>query len=130
MFVDLAQAGQDSRNPGQVLPRKFLGIKPGLSLKKYNIHTVLLNQDTLHISTKCKLILVYLFFCYEKKYFDFLRVENIRHIWTLSDKFKQLHTNLDKFGQVSTNFQNKREVHLVFSVQFKLTLAATFTSLH
>ena len=67
MFVDLAQAGQDSRNPGQVLPRKCLGIKPGLSLKKYNIHTVLVNQDTLHISTKCKLILVYLFFCYEKK---------------------------------------------------------------
>ena len=46
MFVDLAQAGQDSRNPGQVLPRKFLGIKPGLSLKKYNIHTAIGNQDT------------------------------------------------------------------------------------
>ena len=67
MFVDLAQAGQDSRNPGQVLPRKFLGIKPGLSLKKYNIHSVLVNQDTLHISTKCKLILVYLLLSDEKK---------------------------------------------------------------
>ena len=71
MFVDLAQAGQDSRNPGQVLPRKILGIKPGLSLKKYNIHTELVNQDTLHISAKCKLILFYLFICTKEKYFDF-----------------------------------------------------------
>ena len=67
MFVDLAQAGQDSRNPGQVLPRNILGIKPGLSLKKYNIHTELVNQDTLHISTECKLILVFFIIFKQKK---------------------------------------------------------------
>ena len=58
---------RQDRTPGQVLPRKCLGIKPGLFSKNHNIYTVLVNQDTLHISTKCKLILVYLFFCYEKK---------------------------------------------------------------
>ena len=93
MFVDLAQAGQDSRNPGQVLPRKILGIKPGLSLKKYNIHTVLVNQDTLHISTKCKLILVYLLF--KKNSLIFLRVN-----WTNLDQYEQYQTNSNKFRQI------------------------------
>ena len=45
MFVDLLIDRQD-RAPGQLLPRKILGIKPGLFLKKYNIHTVLVNQDS------------------------------------------------------------------------------------
>ena len=73
---------RQDRNPGQVLPRKCLGIKPGLSLKKYNIHTVLVNQDTPHLSTKCKLILVYLFFCYEKK-----------HLWLFESGKYQTHLN-------------------------------------
>ena len=89
---------RQDRAPGQVLPRKFLGIKPGLSLKKYNIHTVLVNQDTLHISTKCKLILDYLLFSNEKK--KTLTFWESRPIWTISDTFEPFQTSLNNFIQV------------------------------
>ena len=107
---------RQDRAPGQVLPRKILGIKPGLSLKKYNIHTALVNQDTLHISIKCKLILVYLSFCYEKKKILWL-FESQDQCWHYQinlNKFGQIWTIQDKCGQVLTGFPSLSVVNLIW----------------